>query len=74
MFKSWAVWVSISLVGVMIVGILWGYRRDKRDEINYEQVKSEKNKLYVGLFLEPIETIDKTDRKQLYSSSKQLEL
>lgn len=51
--SSWAVWVSIVLVLLMIAGLFWGYRRDNRDEIHYEQIRSDKKKLYVGLFLEP---------------------
>ena len=58
----------------MVAGILWGYRRDKRDELSYDKVKNEKSKLYVGLFLDPIEKVEKHDKKGLiYSSTRQLE-
>jgi hypothetical protein len=55
-----------------VVLILWGYRQDKRDEINYDMIRSEKNKLYCGLYLDPIMKAEKYDKKteKLYSTTK----
>lgn len=36
--------------------VLWGYRQDRRDEINIDAVRSDKNKLYINVCLDPIET------------------
>lgn len=52
--KSWAVYVSLSLFFLLVLGILWGYRKDKRDELNLDKIRSDKNKIYVGVFLDPI--------------------
>jgi hypothetical protein len=56
----------------MILGIVWGYRRDKRDEINYELIRNDKRKLYVGLFLDPIEPAydpNQKDKQKLYATT-----
>lgn len=42
----------------MIFALLWGYRKDNSDEVNYEIVIDNKRKLYVGLCLDPAETKD----------------
>jgi hypothetical protein len=55
---SWAVWLSVALLLVMIFALLWGYRQDNHDELNYETVTGDKRRLYVGLYLDPIETKD----------------
>jgi hypothetical protein len=45
--------VAIVLLVLLIILSLWGYKRDKRDEINYEKITSDKNKLFTNLNLEP---------------------
>ncbi len=57
--RSWAVWVSVVLVILLVLGILWAYRRDKRDEINYDLIRNDKTKMYVGLYIDPIEPVRK---------------
>jgi hypothetical protein len=42
MWNSWAIYVSILLLILLGVGVLWGYRRDKRDEINYSLIRNKK--------------------------------
>jgi hypothetical protein len=39
---SWAVWVCIILVLMLIPGIFWGIWRDKKDLKNIEDIKSDK--------------------------------
>jgi hypothetical protein len=62
MWNSWAIYVSILLLILLGVGILWGYRRDKRDEINYSLIRNEKNKLYLGVYLDPIVVATKNQK------------
>lgn len=33
MWNSWAIYTSIVMLILLTAGILWGYRKDKRDEI-----------------------------------------
>lgn len=54
MWGSWAVYTSFALIGALIGGIVWGYQRDKRDEINLKKVFMNKEKIYVNLFLDPL--------------------
>lgn len=51
MKKSWAIYTSVALLFVMGIGILWAYWKDKKDEINYEKLKTDKKKIYVNLYL-----------------------
>ncbi len=39
--------------------LLWSYRRDKRDGLKISDIRKEKDKLYLGIFLDPIETAKK---------------
>lgn len=64
---SWAVWLSVALLLVMIFALLWGYRKDNHDELNYETVAGDKRRLYVGLCLDPIEPTG--DRQQEQAKS-----
>jgi len=52
--NSWALYVSVIMLGLLGVGMLWSYRKDKRDALNFNQLRSDKDKLYIGVFLEPI--------------------
>lgn len=49
--SSWAIYVAIILLIILGVGILWGYWKDKKDELNYERLKSDKKKIYVNIYL-----------------------
>lgn len=62
MWNSWAIYVSIAMLILLGVGILWGYRKDKRDQINYSALKNDKNKLYIGVYLDPIIVARKDDK------------
>ena len=37
----------------MVIGVLWGYRKDNVDEHNYDLIRSDKKKLYVNVNLQP---------------------
>lgn len=54
MWGSWAVYNTFILLGALIGGIVWGYTRDKRDELNLRKVLMNKEKIYMNLFLEPL--------------------
>ena len=54
MWNSWAIYVCIALVFLLAFTVMWGYRRDKRDQINYTLIRSDKKKLYIGVYLDPI--------------------
>jgi hypothetical protein len=54
MWGSWAVYNSFIMLGVLGAGIVWGYSRDKRDELNLRKVFLNKEKIYMSLFLEPL--------------------
>ncbi len=54
MWNSWAVYVCIAMLFLLAAAVMWGYRRDKRDQINYSLIRSDKKKLYVGVYLDPI--------------------
>ena len=55
---------------VMAGAVFWGYRRDKRDERNYEVVREDKRKLYVGLYLAPFASVgnSRLDNDGLYAT------
>jgi hypothetical protein len=52
--NSWALYISIVMLGLLGVGLLWSYRKDKTDALNFNSLRSDKDKLYIGVFLEPI--------------------
>lgn len=54
MWGSWAVYNSFIMLGVLGAGIVWGYSRDKRDELNLKKVFLNREKIYMNLFLEPL--------------------
>lgn len=54
MWGSWAVYMNFILLAVLIVGLIWGYQKDKRDELNLKKVFLGKEKIYVNLFFEPL--------------------
>ena len=47
----------------MVVGVIWGYFRDKADEHNYEIIRSDKRKLYVNVDLKPRMIVKKQKKK-----------
>lgn len=55
MWDSWSLYAAFVLIGVMIFGIFWGKRRDAQDEENMQLIRKKQQKIYVNLFLEPIE-------------------
>jgi len=63
--QAWPLWVSI-VAWLLLSGLgFWGFRKDRRDEIVYDKVRSKKQKLLVGLFLQPIKKIvDPSKRKK----------
>ena len=54
LWSSWAVYASICFLGALLLGVVWGYRRDKRDELNLRKVYLNKERIYINLYLEPI--------------------
>jgi hypothetical protein len=54
LWGSWAVFTTFGLLGGLIAGGIWGYQRDKRDELNLRKVYLNKERIYINLFLEPI--------------------
>ena len=75
-WKSWAIYVSIALIIIMALGVMWGYRRDKKDELVLDRIRADKNKIYVGVYLDPIITVqkdikfDKQESEKLVTTSK----
>lgn len=55
MWKSWAIYTAFSLIALLIIGLVWGKKRDEKDELNKEAINNKKKKIWVNLFLEPIE-------------------
>lgn len=51
MWKSWAIYTAFSLIGLLIIGLVWGKKRDEKDELNKEAINSKKKKIWVNLFL-----------------------
>ena len=54
LWGSWAVYLDFILLAILIVGLIWGYQKDKRDELNLKKVFLGKEKIYVNLFFEPL--------------------
>lgn len=79
MMSSWAIYVSIIMLLAMAAAMLWAYRKDKRDQVNFSQgiVRSDKDKLYLGVFLEPIITnksnSNRKDTNKLMTTIPQME-
>jgi hypothetical protein len=59
--SAWALWVSIALLILLIIMVLWGYKKDERDFINYKEISSDKHKIYMNLCLDPIESLNKIE-------------
>jgi hypothetical protein len=57
LWASWAVYACFSLGGLLLVGLLYMRRRDAKDEQNLDIIRKNKKKIYINLFLEPIEDI-----------------
>ena len=57
MWASWAVYACFSLGGLLLVGLLYMRRRDAKDEQHLDIIRKNKKKIYINLFLEPIEDI-----------------
>eukprot|EP00347_Sterkiella_histriomuscorum_P003593 403363692 len=75
MWNSWAIYVSIVMLILMGVSSLWAYRKDKRDEVYQGKLRLDKDKLYLGVYLEPILIArkDKKDTEKLVTSTQQLD-
>lgn len=60
---------------VFAVSLLWGYRKDKRQGLNVAELRLSSKRLYIGVFLDPIEMAKKeqksTDRHM--ATTQQLE-
>lgn len=54
MWGSWATYTTFGLLGGLILGCVWGYRRDKRDELNLRKVYLNKERIYINLYLDPL--------------------
>jgi hypothetical protein len=54
MWGSWAVYTTFGLLGGLLLGCAWGYRRDKRDELNLRKVYLNKERIYINLYLDPL--------------------
>ena len=54
MWGSWAVYNAFIMLGLLIAGIVWGYQRDKRDELQLKKILLTKEKLYCNLYLDPL--------------------
>ncbi len=63
MWKSWSVYASIGLLVITPLGILWAFRRDRKDRKNFDKVKDLKHRLFTGLFLEPLVVAKKAVKK-----------
>lgn len=48
---SWAIYVAIILLIVLGLGILWAYWKDRKDELIYDRLKTDKKKIYVNVYL-----------------------
>ena len=54
MWQSWAVFTSFGLLAALAAGGVWGYQRDKRDELNLRKVYLSKDRIYISLYLDPL--------------------
>jgi hypothetical protein len=41
-------------LAALAVGGVWGYQRDKRDELNLRKVYLSKDRIYISLYLDPL--------------------
>ena len=46
--------MTFALAGLLILGVLWGYTKDKRDELDLKKVLLNKEKIYMNLYLDPL--------------------
>lgn len=54
MWGSWAVYTAFGLLVFFVGGTVWGYQRDKRDDLAYKKITLTKEKLYCNLYLDPL--------------------
>ena len=57
MWASWAVYADLGLIGALLVGLFFMRRLDNRDEQYLDIIRRNKKRIYVNLFLEPIEEV-----------------
>ena len=55
MWDCWALYACFSLIGVLLLAILWARRRDLQDEKDLLALQKKQKRIYVNLFLEPIQ-------------------
>ena len=55
MWDSWAIYAGFSLIGLLGIALIWAKRRDTKDEENLQLIRQKQKKIYVNLFLEPIQ-------------------
>jgi hypothetical protein len=61
MWDSWSLYVAFSLIGLLLFGLIWARRRDAKDEQNLQLIMQKQKKIYVNLYLEPIEEVRKKE-------------
>lgn len=54
MWACWALYACFSLVGFLLLALIWARRRDQQDEKDLMALEKKQKRIYVNLFLEPI--------------------
>ena len=61
-WNSWAIYICMAMAIVYGVLMLWTYRRDKRDALDVAELRLDGKKLYLKIFLDPIEMVRKEQK------------
>ena len=61
MWECWALYACFALIGVFALLLVWAWRRDLSDEKDLLALKKNQQRIYVNLFLEPVEEVQVKD-------------
>ncbi len=61
MWECWALYACFTLIGVFALLLVWAWRRDLSDEKDLLALKKNQKRIYVNLYLEPVEEVQVKD-------------
>jgi hypothetical protein len=61
MWECWALYACFALIGVFALLLVWAWRRDVSDEKDLLALKKNQKRIYVNLYLEPVEEVQVKD-------------
>jgi hypothetical protein len=70
MWDCWALYACFSLIGFLLLALIWAKRRDVNDEKDLLALEKKQKRIYVNLFLEPIKEQQKKEETSFMPEKK----